>query len=972
MAEQNQLAPELVVLSKKLSQAQAEYDSLRTSMVQQVSNFRKLVKAIFDLDDGYFGGRFQSQEAASGAQTPQQDLAMALRVVDAISDELQGASAFVDSPLLRDQVANLVAAVDSLRDTAIEADRTATNAIGFTGAAAAPATFPARTFPENNPLACLTEAVGFLRDLQGLVSKLKDRIGALVLMAQEADEARNEAEAATAKTIESRSVDKIAGSLSAELAARDAELSALRTSALKDQETHAEEIRRIRTEIRTRIDAAQEAVAREGELHSSDVAEARSLAAEIERLAAADPESSKSDDLDITLGVLRDSLKDEDGGLAPVTAAAESVLTTWSRIIGDRAASAAKELSTLRWQLGESASKTESLQAEVVRLTAEAKRLAESEKGFTTAREAVSKELSTLRTQVAEQSRELHGRELALKSRDEAVARAQEQAARTAEELARERASRDEDRERNRAALTAAQSATSEAAGQFETVIQRARGAAENAEKQLGEVRGQLGSVRAEAEAARAETAKVQAELARVQDSVAQAQARERQATEARERAERTAQDLRAKSDAGSSESTHLRGEIDRLHGELAKAGKTVDEAASREQAAIAARGEAERSRTDLSQKLDRALHQVQLAEAQVAGSQARMEELEREVAALSAVRDRLSRTEASAAESQAKLAHAEQAAATAAAEATRLAAEVKRLAAESQSKERKATEADQERSRTAGSLAERESRIAELAASLDKTRAELVEAQARASSTAGELARLKTIHEGAVQARDQSATELAVKLKSEAAASAERDTARAALTTAYAERDRLQGQVERQRVDLEAQTRVLHAREQELGAKLADTARQAGESKQVADTLKAENDRLRAEVEKSESRSATDIKKVERRATETQRMVENLEHALAEARAKVTELTNELATSEAAQQNLLERAETEAMLGEGNAKRWTAERAELIELVKHAKTAVQNAKVARESDIQRIAELAGEITILKTLKPAT
>ena len=75
MVEQNQLSPELVVLSKKLSQSQAEYDSLRSSMVQQVSNFRKLVKAIFDLDDGYFGGRFQSQDSTDG-KTPQQDLAM--------------------------------------------------------------------------------------------------------------------------------------------------------------------------------------------------------------------------------------------------------------------------------------------------------------------------------------------------------------------------------------------------------------------------------------------------------------------------------------------------------------------------------------------------------------------------------------------------------------------------------------------------------------------------------------------------------------------------------------------------------------------------------------------------------------------------------------------------------------------------------------------------------------------------------
>ena len=992
MAEQNQLSPELVVLSKKLNQSQAEYDSLRSSMVQQVSNFRKLVKAIFDLDDGYFGGRFQSQEGTD-SKSPQQDLAMALQVVEAISDELQGASAFADSPLLRDQVANLIAAVEDLRTVSIETDRSATQALSFAGVSAAGATFPARTFPENNPLACLTEAVGFLRDLQGLVARLKDRVGALVLLAQEADEARNEAEAATANVVESRSADKIAGSLSAELSARDTELSALRSHSIKEQETHAAEIRKIRGEIREKITEAQESVAREAELHRSDIAEARGLVSEIERLAGSDPESASSDDLDITLGVLRDALNadvSDEGSLSSLMAAADAVLSQWARLVNERAASAAKELSTLRWQLGEAATRSESLQVEVTRLTAESRRLQESEKGFTNAREAVSKELSTLRTQVAEQARELHGRELTLKTRDEAATRAQEQAQRLNEELSKERLARDEERVRHQEAVRLAQGSAQESVGQFESVIQRARGAAEDAEKQLAEVRGQLATVRAEADAARADMARAQADIVKHGESLQQAQAREAQAAEARERAERGVKDQRAKTEAGAAEAGHLRGEVERLHGELLKANQTLAAAEAREQASITARAELERSRADLATRLDTAMHARQLAESQLTGTKQRLDELEREVAALTAVRDRLARTEASAADTAVRLNQAEQAATTAIAERNRIEADLQRVQAEAHARERRVTEVDGERGRTQSLLAERDKRIAELGAEAERLRTAHSEAQSKAEHTAAELARLKTLHEGAVLARDQATAELAAKLKTEAAATAERDTAKAALTTAYAERDRLQSQAERQRVDLEAQAKAQRTREDEFGVRLGEATRQAGESKQVAQTLQAENDRLRAEIDKTsaqaervESRSASEIRataesaaKAERKATESTKLLDaavaraaKVESELKAAKEQLADLEVQLHSAQQGESNYADRVETEAAIGQANAARWTNEREELIGLVKAAKIAVQNAKVARESDLQRVAELEGQLTILSSLQ---
>ena len=1022
MAEQNSLSPELIVLSKKLSQSQAEYDSLRSSMVQQVSHFRKLVKAIFDLDDGYFGGRFQSLEGNDG-KTPQQDLVVALRVVEAISEELQGATAFADSPLLRDQVANLVSAIDELRTVSIETDRSATQALSFAGVTAAGATFPARTFPDNNPLACLTEAVGFLRDLQSLVGRLKDRVGALVLLAREADDARNEAEAATANVVESRSSERVSASLAAELSARDAELAALRSHSIKEQEAHGAEIRRIRGEIRDRLSEAHQALAREVDLHRSDIAEARGLVAEIERLAAADPEAASSDDLDITLGVLRDALTAEDAssdpgsdtGLSALMAAADAVLMQWARLVNERAASAAKELSTLRWQLGETAARSEALLAEVADLKADNRRLHESEKGFTTAREAVAKELSTLRTQVAEQSRQLHGHELSLKACDEVAQRAKEHEQRLSDDLNKERSARTDERSRHQEALRLAQSAAQETVSQFEGVIQRARSAAEDAEKQLTEARGQFATVRAEAEAARADTARAQAEVTRHSEALQQAQAREQQAqareeqaNKSREQAELGLNELRSKADAAHAEqatqaaqAVKLRSEIAGLQAALAAAEQSLAAAVAREQAAGEDR---ERITSDLRQRLEAAEQQLAVSQQQMLASQQHLlaiqkehaagqqqqAALEREVAALTAVSEALAGSEARAAEVAVRLQLAEQASASATAECARLTGELQRVHSESQARERHASEADDERGRVHTLLAERDQRIAELALEAEQLRPAWRAAQTLAEQTAAELTRLKTVHAGAVLARDTALADLAGKLTSEATATAERDTVQAALVTAYAERDRLQSQSERQRADLEAQAEAQRGREDEFGARLSDITRQLGDAKNVAETVQAENERLRAEIDKTaaqaervETRSATEIRataesaaRAERKATESTKLLDSavaragqLESELAATKAELAELAVQLQQAQQGESNYADRVETEAAIGNANAARWTNERNELLALVKAAKLAVQNAKIARESDLQRIAELEGQLTIIGALK---
>jgi chromosome segregation ATPase len=958
MAEQNPLSPEIIILSKKLSQSQAEYDSLRSSMVQQVSHFRKLVKAIFDLDDGYFGGRFQALGSNDG-KTPQQDLVVALSVVEAISEELQGATAFADSPLLRDQVANLVSAIDALRSVAIETDRSATQALSFAGVSASGATFPARTFPDNNPLACLTEAVGFLRDLQSLVGRLKDRVGALVLLAREADEARNEAEAATANVVESRSSERVSASLAAELSARDAELAALRSHSIKEQEAHGEEIHRIRGELRDRLSEAHQALAREVDLHRSDIAEARGLVAEIERLAAADPEAASSDDLDITLGVLREALSVEDAGsdagLSALMSAADAVFMHWARLVHERTAAAAKELSTLRWQLGEAATRSEALLTEIAELKADNHRLHENEKGVSTACDALANELSTLRIQAAEQARQLHGHELSLKSCDEVARRAKEQAQLLSDDLDKERSARTDERTRHQEALREARVAAEETVSQFEGVIQRARSAAEDAEMQLVEVRAQFATVRAEAEASRDETVRAQAEVTRHREALQQAQAR-------------------------ADEQRVLASEQQANH--------------AREQAA---REDGERITGDLRQRLAAAEQQLAVDQQQLLASrqehvvrQQQQTALEREVAALSAVNEALAASGAKAAEGAVRLQQAEQASTIAAAECARLTRELQRVHSESQASQRHASEADDERGRVHTLLAERDKRIAELALEAEQLRPALRAAQILAEQTGAELARLTTVHAGAVLARDGALVDLAGKLNSEATLTAERDTARAALVTAYTERDRLQSQGERQRVDLEAQAAAQRAREDEFAARLSEITRQVGDAKNLAETVQAENERLRAEIDKAaaqaervETRSASEIRataesaaRSERKATESTKMLDSavartakLEGELTAAKAQLAELTVQLQQAQQGESNYADRVETEAALGNANAARWSNERNELLVLVKAAKLAVQNAKIARESDLQRIAELEGRLTIIGALK---
>ena len=112
-------------------------------MRKQLAPSTDLINAIRIIDQDYFGDRFFDEQ---GDRAFFSDLATARKVVDAVAEELSGAGAFVDSPVLRDGIHNLVTALESLRTRSLELERKGLDAIGLPGETALPAAaFPDQT-----------------------------------------------------------------------------------------------------------------------------------------------------------------------------------------------------------------------------------------------------------------------------------------------------------------------------------------------------------------------------------------------------------------------------------------------------------------------------------------------------------------------------------------------------------------------------------------------------------------------------------------------------------------------------------------------------------------------------------------------------------------------------------------------------------------------------------------------------------
>lgn len=323
--------PALAAATKRVVTLEADINNLRKGMVQQLTVSGKLLKAVFALDNDYFGQRFQNQAKDQDNIDPFRDLTVATQVVEAVSEELQGASAFADSPVLRDGIANLITALESARSVATEMDKTGTASVGLPVKAEA---MKARTFPENNPPGCLAEAAGSVHDLVTLMRRTRDRFSAMKLMMQEAERARSEAEDAVTPV----NAEKIAAAITDELKSVQHDLTTTRAQLMSTLDSHAQSVKTVRAEL----ERARREAAAESESRRTDRAEARSLAAEIARLVGDSLTPGESDDLEITLAVLRESLT-EDQELSALAAATEGVVVDWVRVSNARIARLTKE-----------------------------------------------------------------------------------------------------------------------------------------------------------------------------------------------------------------------------------------------------------------------------------------------------------------------------------------------------------------------------------------------------------------------------------------------------------------------------------------------------------------------------------------------------------------------------------------------------------------------------------------------------
>lgn len=317
--------PALAAVSKQVVTLQADIANLRKGMVQQLTLSGKLIKAVFALDNDYFGGRFQAQQNQDNPD-PFRDFTVATKVVEAVTEELQGASAFADSPVLRDGIANLITALESTRGIALEMEKSGIEAVGLP---VKPEGMKARVFPENNPPGCLAEAAGSVHDLSAMMARTRDRFSAMRMMMNEAERARSEAESVVTPV----NVDKIAAAVSDELKKVQQELKTTRAQLMATLDSHAQAEKALRAELeRARREAAYEADTRK-----ADRAEARSLAAEIARQVENSMPKGRNDDLEITLSVLREALS-EDQDIASLAAATEGVVVDWVRLTAQQAA----------------------------------------------------------------------------------------------------------------------------------------------------------------------------------------------------------------------------------------------------------------------------------------------------------------------------------------------------------------------------------------------------------------------------------------------------------------------------------------------------------------------------------------------------------------------------------------------------------------------------------------------------------
>ncbi len=188
---------------KALARKFQESESQRTQVAEQVGTLRKrvvaqmtaigtLVKPVFDLDQQYFGGRFQETLDKDGMSDPLDEARIAKEVAQALHTELSGSSAFAESPVLRDQIANVVGALESLRDCAHLVQKDGLQAVGLPESSSADC--EAYDLPDNDPVQCLSDCAHLLTDIERVIHKTGGQFHALQHMLLESDDVRTNAE----------------------------------------------------------------------------------------------------------------------------------------------------------------------------------------------------------------------------------------------------------------------------------------------------------------------------------------------------------------------------------------------------------------------------------------------------------------------------------------------------------------------------------------------------------------------------------------------------------------------------------------------------------------------------------------------------------------------------------------------------------------------------------------------------------
>jgi chromosome segregation ATPase len=912
--------PALAVASKRVVALEADINNLRKGMVQQLTVSGKLIKAVFALDKDYFGGRFQDQ-ADQDSPDPFRDFSVATKIVEAVGEEVQGASAFADSPILRDGIANVITALESARALAGEMEKTGIEAVGLP----VKPEFPkVRTFPENNPPACLAETAASVHDLASMMSRTRDRFSAMHMMLNEAERARAEAESAVTPV----NVEKVASSVASELKQVQQELKTTRAQLMATIESHAESTKQLKIELeRLRVEAVYESEARK-----NDRAEMRSLAAEIARqieLVLPSAPRGKSDDLEVTLSLVRDALG-EDQDLSALIAATESLIVDWMRLHQSGAATGTEKAATDSAALTQERAAHQATKAELEKIKAQLadseKRTAEVAAKMSAVQQTSEKsggEADALRAKLKQSDEALLAREAALKAADEqnvankaklaqlqtqldAQKNQAENSVKTAQQ-GLETTNRDIVALRAQLSQATALRIKEDEAKRARETLQQEQGKQadtfQNLTRQLHAAQEKLAVTTSELQTARhqsTDSARVQQEREQELKNVRDAHQRElKSISDAKNAAETAVQQAQAtlkqleisrtnevntlrqtiaaletriseaatKADAAHSEATRVKGELGRLTAEHNKTVADLEFTTGRERQLNTERERLERERSELQARLD-ALRQSNDAslnknEQSLMGLKKELSEMR---AAEQTVREQVQKLSSESKGFAEQAAKWEQETKSVRSERDKLAATITQAGLERDQARMKLNDMERERAKLTESQMRFEAQARTAQTELTQLKRSEQDARERSEKLQAELQtvreRMASLQESSTQlAANQSALKT-----SEAQLVHERDQLRTGQAQLTAERDRLKASEERLRSDVAQAQKAAKTSEEQLQARLQDSARQLGELKEAHQRLAADNERIKAEALRTASANVERDQALERK----------------------------------------------------------------------------------------------------------